>query len=532
MELNKGKRSEQSDPTVLTFIDFVSAFDTVSHKFLDEALREAGATEKVRGVFRSIYSAATASVRVKPQGGEAVFSRTFDVSRGVVQGDIFSPVCFVIALECLFRRCESHGGVSLTSVWLERLEYADDAALIDVGYEMASRKVTELETVALTQADMEISRPKTEFMALRDFAVPAAEQRDYEEQVWQFPCADCGRGFPSKHGLAVHRGRFCRQQGKDSWEIDRVVDVRGSPCERFYRVRWKGWKEKDDSWINWRHLDAMDAIDSFWESSGCDREKAVWIGAEEGLRCRRCCRLFSRKQDLKAHHTRKAGGCAWADASRTGSKAEKLIRQGKKAAAHRDAGTVQMGGKDLKAAFTFKYLGIWFSADGDKGMGREARMEQAADRFRQMGNLWNSAELSVGLKIRLYVAGVYSVLAYGSECWDLTEKAMTSVRAWNARRLAMITGREIREEYLDPTFNLINHVRAKRLNWAGQLLKREESYLPRRVALAELERTGGRGLQGGIFQDAPEAESIEDLIKMAGEGMWLVRVEKVSKGEV
>jgi len=45
-------------------------------------------------------------------------------------------------------------------------------------------------------------------------------------------------------------------------------------------------------------------------------------------------------------------------------------------------------------------------------LGREARMEQAADRFRQMGNLWNRAELSVGLKIRLYVAGVYSVLAW------------------------------------------------------------------------------------------------------------------------
>ena len=43
-------------------------------------------------------------------------------------------------------------------------------------------------------------------------------------------------------------------------------------------------------------------------------------------------------------------------------------------------------------------------------------MEQAADRFRQIGNLWNSSELSVGLKLRLYKAGVFSVLAYGCEC--------------------------------------------------------------------------------------------------------------------
>ena len=111
----------------------------------------------------------------------------------------------------------------------------------------------------------------------------------------------------------------------------------------------------------------------------------------------------------------------------------------------------------LKPAFTFKYLGVWFSRDGNRELGREERMIQAADRFRQMpvGNIWHSAELSVGLKLRLYEAGVYSVLVYGCECWDLTEKAATALRSWNARRLAMITGREIREEYNDPSFDLM-----------------------------------------------------------------------------
>ena len=38
----------------------------------------------------------------------------------------------------------------MVDVWLERLEYADDAALVDVGYELtlATRKVTELAQVA------------------------------------------------------------------------------------------------------------------------------------------------------------------------------------------------------------------------------------------------------------------------------------------------------------------------------------------------------------------------------------------------
>ena len=87
------------------------------------------------------------------------------------------------------------------------------------------------------------------------------------------------------------------------------------------------------------------------------------------------------------------------------------------------------GGRELKSDFTFKYLGIWFSADGDRVLGREDRMELAADRFRQLGNIWNSSELSVGVKLRLYEAGVYYVLAYGCECWDPSEKAGTALRA-------------------------------------------------------------------------------------------------------
>ena len=39
----------------ITFIDYTAAFDTVSHKFLDEALAEAGAPIKARAMFRAVY---------------------------------------------------------------------------------------------------------------------------------------------------------------------------------------------------------------------------------------------------------------------------------------------------------------------------------------------------------------------------------------------------------------------------------------------------------------------------------------------
>ena len=85
----------------------------------------------------------------------------------------------------------------------------------------------------------------------------------------------------------------------------------------------------------------------------------------------------------------------------------------------------------------------------------------------------------------------------------------------------MITGREIREEYNDPSFDLLGCAKARRLKWAGQLLRAEESFLPRRVAMVELEQSAGAGQPGGIFQDAPKGRTVEELVELAQDkGQW------------
>ena len=62
------------------------------------------------------------------------YSRNIDVRRGVIQGDIPSPVCFLVALDKLLK---DHGnppnsGIQLTpALHLASLEYADDAAMPD-----------------------------------------------------------------------------------------------------------------------------------------------------------------------------------------------------------------------------------------------------------------------------------------------------------------------------------------------------------------------------------------------------------------
>ena len=132
---------------------------------------------------------------------------------------------------------------------------------------------------------------------------------------------------------------------------------------------------------------------------------------------------------------------------------------------------------------------------------------------------WKSKELDTTLKLRLHAAAVVSVLVHGCEAWPITEKVTKWVGAWNARRLSFITNREIRDECLVPSFDIVARIRARRLTWAGHLLRDSEEHLPRRVAVArlksDLQEHSSLRTTDGLFQDAPDHNTFEELEDMA-----------------
>ena len=83
---------------IVTYIDFSAAFDTVSHQFMDITLAKAGSSRKSHTIFRVIYEAAAGIARVNDTDDNYVYSSTFNVGRGVIQGDIISPMLFILAL--------------------------------------------------------------------------------------------------------------------------------------------------------------------------------------------------------------------------------------------------------------------------------------------------------------------------------------------------------------------------------------------------------------------------------------------------
>ena len=94
----------------------------------------------------------------------------------------------------------------------------------------------------------------------------------------------------------------------------------------------------------------------------------------------------------------------------------------------------------------------------------------------------------------------------------VSDKVTKWVGAWSARRLSFITDREIRDEYLVPSFDIVARIRAKRLTWAGH-----QTHLSRRVAIARLQKDlqehSSLRTTTWLFQelDAPDHKAFEEL---------------------
>ena len=73
----------------------------MSHIYLFNSLKAAGASGKTLQLFKAIYTKA----RVRAKVGNAV-SAPLRVGRGVLEGDVYSPKVFNVGLETIFREAD------------------------------------------------------------------------------------------------------------------------------------------------------------------------------------------------------------------------------------------------------------------------------------------------------------------------------------------------------------------------------------------------------------------------------------------
>ena len=127
------------------------------------------------------------------EDGKIAMSKTFAVRRGVIQGDVMSPVLFILALDQLIQQVDTQGqGVKVGTIKeLRVLGYADDAAMIAPDVEQMTVRLTKFADVSKALADMELKMSKTfTHHVRRQDKVTAATPQEIKakEQEYEFPC--------------------------------------------------------------------------------------------------------------------------------------------------------------------------------------------------------------------------------------------------------------------------------------------------------------------------------------------------------
>ena len=224
----------ESRKAVVTFIDYSAAFDTESHIFLDEALSKAGASVKVRRIIQNIFRVAQGCVRTSNADGTFSFSDVFDINRGVLQGDIFSPIAFIIGLWHIFMKYDNPDagitvGVEPHTVHVSNLEYADDASLVDPNVAYSSDRLSGISTGSSEDAAMSISIDKTKCMHIHSREkVSATTEAEVIALKLPYKCDKCGRTFTTDRGRKVHKARWCdgrRNRSRAGTLSDKAVQL-------------------------------------------------------------------------------------------------------------------------------------------------------------------------------------------------------------------------------------------------------------------------------------------------------------------
>ena len=241
---------------------------------------------------------------MKDNDGKHVLSNAFPVRRGVVQGDITSPIYFIMVLEAILRRYDNspHKGVEFGGVNLHTLGYADDAALVDSNAEIASERVSSIAQGSKSEADMEINIEKTECMYVKRQQRVETPDEAAAAKVCKYKCKNpgCGWIFGNRLGLRIHQGKWCQWQ--QYYRVERILDhtcknlpVGIDKCE--FLIKWHGYSDAHNSWVPYEDVTKA-AITEYLRSNGI--YDYSWR-----FRCQHCDKPCKSKRGAKIHYARK-----------------------------------------------------------------------------------------------------------------------------------------------------------------------------------------------------------------------------------
>jgi hypothetical protein len=164
-------RHDFRQTTVVCFVDFKAAFDSVFREGLWSILRSEGVPTKLIQIIKALYRDTRCTVRVYN-----TISDSFTIDSGVRQGSCLSPLLFNYAVDwsiAVALNLVKDAGVTLSSRQepLADLEYADDIALL-ASSEPEMQSLLDHLANAAEKIGLEISSEKTKVMSCCAPATP------------------------------------------------------------------------------------------------------------------------------------------------------------------------------------------------------------------------------------------------------------------------------------------------------------------------------------------------------------------------
>ena len=131
----------------------------------------------------------------------------------MIQGDIISPIFFILALDQLIQKYDKGGqGVKVGKInTLRVLGYADDAAMSEGTVTEMSKRLTQFADKAMEKADMKMKMSKTfsQIVQTQKKMAAATEAEVKKKEVsykhaCEFIKAGCTQRFKTAAGMRIH----------------------------------------------------------------------------------------------------------------------------------------------------------------------------------------------------------------------------------------------------------------------------------------------------------------------------------------
>ena len=199
------KRLEVQDSVALRFVDLEKAFDIVPREMVMATLRWMGLPEAEVRMVEGTYEKTTARVVV----GEGALEE-FDVTIGLRQGSVVSPLLFIAVLDLISRK-------PVVKDAMKKLLYADDLALVANG----KHEILEEWNGLFTRHGLKLSLEKTEVLQIghqrEELDIELEKKLTQRDSVVYLGGAVCGDGKTERE----------RGTSKSSGRSERVESSRG-----------------------------------------------------------------------------------------------------------------------------------------------------------------------------------------------------------------------------------------------------------------------------------------------------------------